>query len=58
MEYRILKASELLVKNSDSISNIALDVGFNGMSYFGKVFKKYKNCTPSEYRTKYNSYWN
>ena len=53
MEYRISKAAELLLKNNDSISNIAFDVGFNGTSYFGKVFKKYRNCSPSEYRNKY-----
>lgn len=53
MEYRISKASELLLKSKEPISNIALDVGFNGISYFGKVFKKYRNCTPSEYRNKY-----
>jgi len=52
MEYRILKASEQLLKSKKSISIIALDVGFNGVSYFGKVFKKYMNCTPSEYRSK------
>ncbi|OOM10726.1 AraC family transcriptional regulator [Clostridium saccharobutylicum] len=54
MEYRALKSSELLLKSKKSISNIAFDVGFNGTSYLGKVFKKYMNCTPSEYRNKYN----
>jgi len=54
LEYRALKASELLLKSKNSISNIALEVGFNGISYFGKVFKKYMNCTPSEYRNKYS----
>ena len=54
MEYRTLKASELLLKSKESISVIAMDVGFNGISYFGKVFKKYMNCTPSEYRNKYS----
>lgn len=53
MEYRTLKASELLLKSKKSISDIAFDAGFNGISYFGKVFKKYMNCTPSEYRNKY-----
>lgn len=53
MEYRVSKAAELLLKSKESISNIALDVGFNGISYFGKVFKKYMNCSPSEYRNKY-----
>ncbi|WP_279373122.1 helix-turn-helix domain-containing protein [Clostridium arbusti] len=53
IEYRISKASELLLKSKEPISNIAFDVGFNGISYFGKVFRKYMNCTPSEYRKKY-----
>ncbi|MBD7911701.1 AraC family transcriptional regulator [Clostridium cibarium] len=50
MEYRVSKAKELLLKNKEPISNIAFDVGFNGTSYFGKIFKKYIGCTPSEYR--------
>lgn len=53
MEYRILKASDKLLKTKESVSNVAYDVGFNGTSYFGKVFKKYMNCTPTEYRNKY-----
>lgn len=54
MEYRVSKASELLLKSKKPVSSIALDVGFNGISYFGKVFKKYRNCTPSEYRNRYH----
>ena len=54
IEYRISKAAELLLKNKESISKIAFDVGFNGISYFGKMFKKYRNCSPSEYRNRYN----
>jgi AraC-like DNA-binding protein len=53
MEYRVSKAAELLLKSNESISNIAFDVGFNGISYFGKVFKKYMNCSPSEYKNKF-----
>lgn len=50
MEYRVLKATEYLYKTDESISNICINVGFNGISYFGKTFKKFMNCTPSEYR--------
>ncbi|WP_226891509.1 AraC family transcriptional regulator [Paraclostridium bifermentans] len=32
------------------------NVGFNGISYYGKIFKKHMNCTPSQYRRKYNIY--
>lgn len=27
-----------------------LSVGFNSISYFNKLFKRYLNCTPTEYR--------
>lgn len=57
MEYRISKACELLLKSKDSISNIAFQVGFNGTSYFGRVFKRYMKCTPSEYRSRYLKYY-
>lgn len=52
MEYRVLKATEYLYNTDESISNICMNVGFNGISYFGKVFKKYMNCTPSQYKSK------
>lgn len=52
MEYRILKATEYLYHTDESISNICINVGFNGISYFGKIFKKYMHCTPSQYRLK------
>ena len=48
--YRIEKATELLQTETLSISNIALSVGIDNFSYFVKQFKKYKNCTPSQYR--------
>lgn len=50
MEYRVLKATEYLYNTDESISNICINVGFNGISYFGKTFKKFMNCTPSQYR--------
>ncbi|WP_394903629.1 helix-turn-helix domain-containing protein [Clostridium butyricum] len=53
MEYRILKSSHYLCNTNKSIANIAIDVGFNGISYYGKIFKKYMGCTPSQYRTRY-----
>lgn len=53
LKYRISKSLTLL-KGNDSISNIALNVGFSSPSYFGKVFKKYMKCTPSSYRESIN----
>lgn len=37
---------------SDSVQNIAYQVGFNDPYYFSKVFKKTVGMTPSEYRKK------
>ena len=53
MRYRILRAAEKILQNDremTSISELASSVGFNNTSYFNKLFKKYFNCTPTEYR--------
>ena len=33
-----------------SIGEIAFQTGFNDQSYFSKVFKKYRQMTPKNYR--------
>lgn len=43
-------ACEKLSGSSDSITKIALELGFQDASYFIKVFKKYANTTPGLYR--------
>ncbi|WP_424766501.1 helix-turn-helix transcriptional regulator [Paenibacillus sp. sgz302251] len=48
--YRIRKAAELLLQPERKISTVALDVGFDHMSYFVKVFRKTMKCTPSQFR--------
>ena len=50
--YRIMKSCTLLKDTSVSISSIAVDCGFNNLSYFNREFKKLMNITPSEYRKK------
>ena len=52
---RIRLASKLLLaKQNASISEIAMQVGFNNMSNFNRAFRKYAGCTPSEYISKSN----
>ncbi len=54
MRYRILEATKKMIetiKNPMSIADIALSVGFNNVSYFNKLFKKFLGCTPTYYRT-------
>lgn len=47
--YRIESACEQLATSDKSILSIALDCGFHDVSYFVKVFKKYKGTVPSKY---------
>jgi AraC-like DNA-binding protein len=47
---RINKAAKLLIETERSILDISLEVGFDNMSYFIRVFKNQKKCTPSEFR--------
>lgn len=47
---RVFKAEKLIVSGKDTISEIASLVGFSSVSYFNRVFKRYKGCTPSAYR--------
>lgn len=47
--YRIESACEKLFSTDKSITEIAMECGFNDVSYFINVFKKFKSMTPSEY---------
>lgn len=47
---RIKVAEELLINRSLSITDVAIRSGFPSISTFNRLFKKLKNCTPSEYR--------
>ncbi|ELR69591.1 hypothetical protein C900_04816 [Fulvivirga imtechensis AK7] len=46
---RLKRAAQLLEKDSNVISQIGYEVGFNDHSYFTKCFKKYFNMSPSEF---------
>lgn len=52
-EFRIGMACRLLRKTDYSVSQIGFLSGFNNLSNFNRHFKKYMNCTPSEYRLMY-----
>lgn len=47
---RIGNASRWLIEKDLSIAEIAFKCGFNNIANFNRVFKKSKNCTPSQYR--------
>lgn len=49
---RILNAARTLYKDPlsiDTISELALSNGFNNTSYFNRMFKRFFECTPTEY---------
>ena len=47
---RIQKATELLLKTHDSVTDIALNCGFNDSNYFGDAFRKVKGVSPAKFR--------
>ncbi len=49
-EYRINQAAALLLTTNTLITEIAMDTGFDNMSYFIRQFKHCKGCTPSAFR--------
>ncbi|MCD7891981.1 MAG: AraC family transcriptional regulator, partial [Ruminococcus sp.] len=50
MEIRLKKAAALLRSTNKSAKDIALDCGFNDISYFTKLFRRKYDCTPGNYR--------
>lgn len=51
-QYRIECACEKLAASGKSITEVALECGFNDVSYFIKVFKRIKGDTPAVYYKK------
>jgi YesN/AraC family two-component response regulator len=48
--YRVKQAKELLLRTNDSISSVALQVGFDDPAYFSRVFRKQVGVSPSAFR--------
>lgn len=53
LNYRRIKATEELLPHAElPITEIAMQVGFSSISTFNRLFRVYKKCSPSEYRSK------
>lgn len=53
--FRIEKASNLLKNTTLSVTEISFEVGYENVSYFIKLFKKFFGLSPSVYRKSYLS---
>jgi AraC-like DNA-binding protein len=50
MQLRTSEACRLLNNPNASVTDVAYTVGFNDVSYFGRMFKRYYKVNPSDYR--------
>lgn len=53
VDIRLGHAARLLVDTTDTISEICWATGFNTLSHFNRLFRKRKQCSPKEFRMKY-----
>ncbi|MDF2879370.1 MAG: transcriptional regulator, AraC family [Clostridia bacterium] len=51
--HRIKQAQELLVNSNYNITEIAETLGYDSITYFERVFKKYAETSPLKYRKKF-----
>jgi AraC-like DNA-binding protein len=52
-EIRLGHAARRLIDTTETISEIAYKCGFNNLSYFNRLFKSKKNCTPKQFREEF-----
>jgi AraC-like DNA-binding protein len=51
--FKIDKVCQHLISSQSQVAQIAYENGFNNLSFFYRQFKKFKSCTPTEYRRNY-----
>lgn len=52
---RIEKAKSILISSEHSVETVAYYCGFENCNYFCKIFKRFENMTPKQYRLAYAS---
>ena len=53
--YRLQAACQMLAKGQEAVTVISHECGLGSSSYFGKVFREYAYCSPTEYRKKWQN---
>ncbi len=54
-QLRLHKAQQLLLKTELSIGEVGIAVGFENLTHFSRVFRRYFGCSPREYRRRSSS---
>lgn len=54
IEIRLGVASRMLIDTTKMVAEICYESGFNTLSNFNRLFRKFKGCTPSEFRENFN----
>ncbi|MBQ9062158.1 MAG: helix-turn-helix transcriptional regulator [Eubacterium sp.] len=52
---RMGEAERLLIYEDDEIKDVAAQCGYDDLQYFYRIFKRYANCTPAEFRSRYRN---
>ena len=51
---RRIKEAEIMLRNDNtSVTQIAMNVGFSSITTFNRAFRKFKDCTPTQFRGMY-----
>lgn len=51
---RRIKAAEILLRDENTpVTQIAMNVGFSSITTFNRAFRKFKDCTPTQFREMY-----
>lgn len=53
IDIRVGHTCKLLLDTDETVNQIAAKSGFNNLANFNRLFKKYRSCTPVEYRRRY-----
>jgi len=51
--YRLQEACRQLAREQKPVTAVSHACGLGSSSYFGKVFREYMGCTPTQYRAKW-----
>ncbi|NLZ81322.1 MAG: helix-turn-helix transcriptional regulator [Clostridiales bacterium] len=57
-KHRIMHAEKLLIDPNISVTEVAMRSGFVSLSTFNRLFKQYKKCTPTEYKSLHGTHRN